>query len=81
MLYVNPPPDYLRRSSAVDYIVVEALPTGVEGYFRLSFGGRTTEDIPHSVSSTGLETVLERLHDYQLDVIVQKTVSGKTYFL
>jgi hypothetical protein len=67
--------DYYRRSSAIDTITATNVPPSLQstGYFRLSFGGRTTADIPSSISQTGLEAILERLHDFQLNVIVTKT--------
>ena len=70
--------DYYRRSSAIDHIVAENVAQGTTGFFRLSFGGRTTDDIPSDISASGLESILEKLHDYQLDVIVEKTVEGTT---
>ena len=66
--------DYYRRSSAIDHVVIRSLPFGTTGFFRLSFGGRTTPDIPESVSESTLEAILERLHDYQLDVVVSKEI-------
>jgi hypothetical protein len=65
--------DYYRVSTAIDIIQTKSLATA--GYFRLSFGGRTTLDIPSSVSAAGLEAILESLHDYQLDVRVKYTAS------
>ena len=67
--------DYYRRSTAIDTIV---LTTSQFGYFKLSFGGRITDDIPSDISNTGLEAVLEKLHDFQLNVIVSKSTSGSS---
>ena len=67
--------DRVVVSSAIDYLVASNVlvtyATPMQ-YFRLSFGGRTTANIPGFVSSTGLEAVLEDLFDGQLDVVIDK---------
>jgi hypothetical protein len=60
--------DSVRVSTAID--VISSSSSSAVGHFRLSFGGRTTYDIPHDVSAEGLETILEALHDFKLDVVV-----------
>jgi hypothetical protein len=67
--------DHHQVSSAVD-IITASVASGSDGHFQLSFGGKTTRDIPSTVSATGLEAILEQLHDYQLDVVVSKTTTG-----
>ena len=43
-------------------------------YFRLSFGGKVSANIPAFVSAMGLEAIMEAMFDYgQLDVVVEKT--------
>jgi hypothetical protein len=66
--------DYVRVSSAVQSIVAHNIPAGQLGYFRLSFGGISTFDIPSNISSSGLEAVLESLHNFQLSVKVKKEI-------
>lgn len=68
--------DSVRVSSAIDEIIASPVsPTLAESlaFFRLSFGGRTTFDIPSSISAHGLEGILEALFDFDLDVIVMKS--------
>jgi len=66
--------DVYTVSSAVDVITIKAPSQGsLQTNFRLSFGGRTTLDIPYTISATGLEAVLERLHDFKLNVQVAKS--------
>jgi len=48
--------DYVRVSTAVDVILCTN--PGASGYFKLSFGGRTTLDIPSGISAEGLEMIL-----------------------
>lgn len=57
-------------SSAVDDIIATG---SASGSFRLSFAGRTSQDIPSTVSAQGLEALLEALHPGVLDVSVTKT--------
>ena len=67
--------DYVRVSSAIDVIQGSSLITAKE-FFRLSFGGKTTYDIPIDISAQGLETILEELHNFQLQVSVTKSVDA-----
>jgi hypothetical protein len=64
--------DYVRRTTAINQLTASNIPAGTTSYFRLSFGGKTTDDIPSNVTAVGLESILEELHSYQLDVIVTK---------
>lgn len=66
--------DYHRVSSAIDQIVASNVAFGAYGAFRLSLGGKTTSDISIDTSDVGLESILEKLHDFQLDVQVTKTI-------
>jgi uncharacterized protein YpmB len=71
--------DKVTVSSAIDYIVAANIDnTTTNQYFRLSFGGRTTDDIISGVSAGGLEAILESLFDYQLNVMVTKTFLVKS---
>ena len=63
--------DYHRVSTAIDHINVKSWAT--DGYFRLTFGGKVTEDISSNVTAEGLEAILESLHNYQLNVQVTKS--------
>jgi hypothetical protein len=60
-------------TSAVDEIVAT---TSAQGFFRLSFGGRTTQDIASDVTAEGLEALLEALHDFSLQVSVTKSTTS-----
>jgi len=74
--------DYHAVSSAVDKIEATFDTTETEPYFTLTFGGKTTGDIHKSTTATGLEAILESLHDYQLDVVVTQPAgngAGGTY--
>lgn len=60
-------------SSAINTITATG---GFNGFFRLSFGGRTTQNLPSSISAVGLEAVLVSLFYPGLQVTVQKIMSG-----
>jgi hypothetical protein len=71
--------DHHQVSTAVDTVNATYLASDTDQYFKLSFGGKTTEYIPVGTSATGMEAILESLHDYQLDVVVTKTTSGVSH--
>jgi hypothetical protein len=52
-------------SSAVQ--ILSCSDSTVSGYFRLSYGGQVSSDIPHDVSGAALQTVLSLMHEQQLD--------------
>ena len=48
-------------STAVD--ILSCSDSSVSGYFRLSYGGRGSEDIPHHLSGSAMQVVLSSMHD------------------
>ena len=48
-------------SSAVE--IITSLDGSVPGYFRLSYGGRVSRDIPHDVSGAAMQIILSSMHD------------------
>ncbi len=48
-------------SSAVE--TLSCLDSSVQGYFRLSYGGKETGDIPHNMSAAAMQVLLSSLHN------------------
>ncbi len=48
-------------STAVEFLT--CLDSSISGYFRLSFGGKVTEDIPHDFSAAAMQVILASLHN------------------
>lgn len=58
---VGPKGNTVITSSAVE--ILSSLDSSVPGYFRLSYGGRVTGDIPHNFSAAAMQVVLSSLHN------------------
>lgn len=63
-------------TSAVN--VISSSSTAI-GFFRLSFGGKITQDIPSTVTADGLTAALESLFDLSLQVYITKTEIQSPY--
>eukprot|EP00970_Alexandrium_tamarense_P002964 scaffold427_cov103-Alexandrium_tamarense.AAC.19 len=65
---VGPSGKQTTTSSAVQTLT--CADSSVAGYFRLSFGGRTSYDIPHDVSGPAMQVVLSSMHGGEKSVQV-----------
>jgi hypothetical protein len=45
--------------------ILESFDSSVSGYFRLSYGGQISPDIPHDISGPAMQTILSSLHGKQ----------------
>ena len=50
---------------------LSCLDSGISGYFRLSYGGKVSEDLPHDVSDSALQVVLMSMHENGLNQSVE----------
>ena len=85
--------EFTKPEIGYSYVVTSAVSvlsssSSAVGFFRLSFGGKVTQDIPSTVTAEGLSAVLESLFDLNLQVYVTKdetqspfTVSWTVMFL
>ena len=69
--------EFSKPEIGYSYIVTSAVSvisssSSASGYFRLSFGGKITQDIPSTVTAEGLSAVLESLFDLDLQIYVTK---------
>ena len=55
------PVNTVVTSSAVE--ILTCSDSSVPGYFRLSYGGKTSEDLPHNLSGPAMQTLLSSIHD------------------
>ena len=50
----------IKTSTAVEHLT--CFDSSISGYFRLSFGGKVAEDIPHDFSAAAMQVILASLH-------------------
>jgi hypothetical protein len=46
--------------------ILESSDSSVSGYFRLTYGGQISSDLPHDISGPAMQTVLSSLHGKQM---------------
>ena len=68
-------------STAVE--ILTCSDSSIPGYFRLSYGGRTSTDIPHDVSAPAMSVVLSSVHDNDIgegpSVLVSRSENNGNY--
>ena len=64
-------------SSAVQALF--CIDSSIQGYFRLSYGGRVSDDMPHDVSDSAMQVVLMSMHGSNPSVEVRRMNVGGNY--
>ena len=64
--FVSPSGRTTMTSSAVQLLTCSD--SSITGYFRLSYGGSVSTDIPHDISATAMQIVLSVMHGQQIGV-------------
>ena len=59
--FAGPSGNTVVTSTAVEFL--NCLDSSIPGYFRLSYGGKVSEDIPHDFSAAAMQVVLSSMHD------------------
>ena len=59
--FIGPNGNAVVTSTSVEFLT--CLDSSVTGYFRISYGGKVTPDIPHDFSAAAMQVILSSLHD------------------